>query len=590
MAAVTYPISAARHAELLENYHFRVKGGMHLHDGDEDEREAFAEVVGRLLSREVEEGRLNPGQQNRARVVFNFQMGTAWYKHPDTDQKIVIDLLDLGEGELKGAVDAYIQEVGMEKFLSRAKQFRARCKGNQAAKNQPLDRSTPNLRALPNGDEYAYDTLMPRLLQQLANRDDRIVVATRLHVVEFNRRKMLQNLEERIKDKDEELIDLAEGLHAHPENNKPIGVLREEISRLREERVEIEQLDYYALGHQLAAYPLDGSQPISLTEETLRPMLEAKLNEIDGQYRAELRKSPPDQDRVKQLEQEVQHLRGLVHNIHRLNIYQLTKELSHYPLDDFWLQDLAPVRVLVQALEADIRSKIADHKGKGQKLKELIHISTKQDLSEDEIGYILDVVGMLYTTRWDYQDYCQQNHMPMKKEGIADILLREAVAYTQDEDAYDGEGFALSTLGECFDRKFFDDMARLAYWEIVDPEDKWYKVPRPPAGLPDDAQKQWVHDQEEKLSKDLKAQRDAINWDSTVEDIPEDAPEPGFLESNRGRIALAGCGALAAGGAAYAAGALPEVANVAIGSLAANGWGLLQQAGTALANYALSVI
>jgi hypothetical protein len=276
--------------------------------------------------------------------------------------------------------------------------------------------------------------------------------------------------------------------------------------------------------------------------------------------------------RVGVLQEELKKLNAVMEKLNSVDVYALTLTMSYSPSTPHWSYDLEQRAQHVEKLvRQDLEAKLGSSWFKG-----------KQKLGEAEEAYIQDVVGMMYRKRGDYWKYCKAREIKPKKEGMEDLLLREAIKYTYEgtssADGFKGsihfDGLSPELTSEM--GTLLEDLSRLADAAIPADTATYPNHPGYPQQTdpktnqpipPDEKTKATIDGQcEQAIAQVIDAQRKRVNW--TRKD-----PPPRVVTAARG----AATGVLATapvvsmgsqiGGAALARVGVPPVVAQAVGGL-----------------------
>lgn len=246
------------------------------------------------------------------------------------------------------------------------------------------------------------------------------------------------------------------------------------------------------------------------------------------------------QRRITELERENQELIKVKNKLNEIDTYALTMLIAIHPVGTHWHGDIEKSSNFIRKLATkNILKKRNDQKKR-------FWSKDATELKREESAYIDDMIGMLHKGRAEYIIYCKQNKIQFKKEGIEDLLLREAIKFADGEE-YTAEGFKdaihFDSLPEEVKKELdalFDDVALMAT-EAIPADSGEYPVE---VGYPDkasDREKEKLDKQrEDAIKTEIDVQREKINWE-----LKE--PTRRLITPNR-LIAAAGAGALVAGG------------------------------------------
>lgn len=162
-------------------------------------------------------------------------------------------------------------------------------------------------------------------------------------------------------------------------------------------------------------------------------------NQVLGQLRA----GPQDRagPQIARLNAEIEELTGLRQKFERLDVYALTMALIHLPVGKYNSDQLNQATgALLQNVEEDL---LANTPGAGLKARLL---RKEKTLDEADRAYAKSVAGLLHKTRGEYNSYCRKQNLRGEKEGLEDVILREAVRFADggkhsfSEKKFEGSG------------------------------------------------------------------------------------------------------------------------------------------------------
>nr|NGX48363.1 hypothetical protein [Chlamydiota bacterium] len=159
-----------------------------------------------------------------------------------------------------------------------------------------------------------------------------------------------------------------------------------------------------------------------------------KINERGNAKQEELNNSDLPDNQALRLRKELQELMTLQNQLESIDLYALSRALEHIPVGRL---NQVTLDEIVEKLQKTVLADIKPKKWLGTK---------KDNHSQADIEYAKDVAGMLYRERKSYFDYCNKAFDEMKREGPADIFLREAIRFAASQGEYTAEGFKESIL------------------------------------------------------------------------------------------------------------------------------------------------
>ncbi|NGX39507.1 MAG: hypothetical protein KR126chlam1_00836 [Chlamydiae bacterium] len=280
-----------------------------------------------------------------------------------------------------------------------------------------------------------------------------------------------------------------------------------------------------------------------------------KIREMIRQRESQLRQPSEGETQrsMDLIEKDLKQLTKLRDELQKLDIYALTKVLSHYPVEEgFSIQQLKAVagEVREEVTHEMTEKKNALHRKKRSlrsKIwnagKDLILTPPRLSLNKkdkEENAYIKDLETMFFLSRPQYVNFCRENMLMVKKEGVTDLFLREAIAFgktSPGSDDYRVDGFKESILFEGLSQALkremdqaLDDIEDLANYAITDPVQNLMNQTEIPKDGSDKEKATIASVQKKLLDVAIAGYRESINWRITSADLPEevyqDAPEP----------------------------------------------------------------
>lgn len=157
---------------------------------------------------------------------------------------------------------------------------------------------------------------------------------------------------------------------------------------------------------------------------------------------------------VQLLESEITQLKALLEELNNLDLYALFKVLSLYPAGPMHAGDKeAFANYVFEQVTKEILEKVESdwqqQAGTLAKFREKFPGASKRKLTEAQIAYARDIAGMVYLDREGYFNHCRQNNLKTKREGIADVFLREALKFSMHRDRTPGEEFKAEDFQKC---------------------------------------------------------------------------------------------------------------------------------------------
>ncbi|MBS0629827.1 MAG: hypothetical protein JSS30_06350 [Verrucomicrobia bacterium] len=140
-----------------------------------------------------------------------------------------------------------------------------------------------------------------------------------------------------------------------------------------------------------------------------------------------------DQMVANKIHQEIQHLKGLLDKVEKLDKYALYHALVAHPVGP---EDRnAAANKLYEQVKADI----AGHTG--FTFSKLNPFSKGSKPTEVQNEYALDVAALLFTDARSNLDFSRQTQRPLKRERLEDVFMREAIKFAMHVDATPGNEF-----------------------------------------------------------------------------------------------------------------------------------------------------
>ena len=277
-----------------------------------------------------------------------------------------------------------------------------------------------------------------------------------------------------------------------------------------------------------------------------------KINERGKAKQKELNNPAlPDRQALK-LRKELQELNKIQSQLENIDMYALSRALEQIPvgrLNRVTLDEIA--EKLQQAVLEDIKPK----KWLGAK---------RAEHSEADIEYAKDVAGMLYCERKSYFDYCNKVFDDTKREGPADIFLREAIRFAASQGEYTAEGFKesilLNDMSDDLKKEVQDDLNAtgvLASHAIEDIDLKEYETADIPEDATNEEKAKLQRENIAKMQKALKAHKEKINKDLKLANIPPTPEQDPGVRSMVKHVVVPAAAATA--GAMVAAGTLTGI-------------------------------
>lgn len=260
------------------------------------------------------------------------------------------------------------------------------------------------------------------------------------------------------------------------------------------------------------------------------------------------------------LQSEINKLQALQEELKSLDIYALFKLLSLYPIVPMQAKDKeAFAKHLFEQVSKEIKVNVESdwqqQAGVLAKVKDKLPFASKRQLTEAHLGYARDIAGMVYLDREGYFSHCRQNKLKTKKEGIADLFLREALKFSMHQVQGPGEEFKAEDFQKCiFLNKMGDALKAEMREELRDlgitashaigfgTGNQYQTKPleAPPANDATDEEKKAVDERNAAiraenagaLAKDIAAHRNLVDKNIDINTIRErwkQIPDPGIL-------------------------------------------------------------
>jgi tetratricopeptide (TPR) repeat protein len=151
----------------------------------------------------------------------------------------------------------------------------------------------------------------------------------------------------------------------------------------------------------------------------------------------------------RKLQNEKQKLMEFQEKLKRLDIYALSKVLMVYPVGGVrsYAESVRMVTTLQNEVEREILGHVeAEWKQNASvfdRFKDISSLGQKRALSEGQINYAREVALCAILDRESYKSYCASEKLKMKREGITDLFVREAIKFAEmlpDEKGKYGPG------------------------------------------------------------------------------------------------------------------------------------------------------
>jgi hypothetical protein len=266
---------------------------------------------------------------------------------------------------------------------------------------------------------------------------------------------------------------------------------------------------------------------------------------------------------ARKLQGELGELKRLQEELKNLDIYAVCKVLLAYPAGGN--PPYSEIVRVVEGLQEKVSKELLEHveadwKQKAsrlEKLKDHSPFAAKRTLSAGQAAYAREVALGAILNREDYHQYCTDKKIPMRKEGLTDLFIREAIKFAETlpndqgkyepETEYMAEGIQKSVflrdVSEGLKAKLQSDLKDLGIITThaigtrkeADNEYETQALEQYPANA--DAKKKKEIDESnankaranlEALKTHVQAHRDRVNQNSnlTLEDAKADWPKP----------------------------------------------------------------
>jgi len=149
------------------------------------------------------------------------------------------------------------------------------------------------------------------------------------------------------------------------------------------------------------------------------------------------------------LQGELGELQRLQEELKNLDIYAICKVLLTYPAGGNL--SMAELMRLVDRLQQEVSKELLEHveaewqknAGTLAKVRDKLPRADKRTLSAGQAKYAREVALGAILNREDYHQYCTEKKIPKRREGIADLFIREAITFGEtlpnDEGKYEPE-------------------------------------------------------------------------------------------------------------------------------------------------------
>lgn len=253
-------------------------------------------------------------------------------------------------------------------------------------------------------------------------------------------------------------------------------------------------------------------------------------------------KSPTLSDKqMLRLKKELQDLKHLQSEIESIDLFAMQHVLESFPVEKV---NQATLDEMAEEVKKRVLASIKPRQWMG--MRAASH-------SQKDHEYASDVAGMLYLDRHSYYKFCQNQKIKRKREGVADLFLREAIQFAKSpEGKYTPEGFEdschLNSMNDDLKKELQDDLHAvgvLSSYGIPHQDPKEYDRATMPANLSEKEQKEFYNSQLEVMQKAFKTHKDSIKTNLQLANIP---PPP--VEEPGVRSLIRTTGGLLAGGAA----------------------------------------